>query len=101
MRKRSSARCPPYRVTRNTHIQIDQPRNLPRTQINISADDIFAAPRPTHILMPIQMPQQRQLSQTPPRQDDLVKHPGQELDGDLFPRYRVFGRDDQPVRPLT
>jgi hypothetical protein len=60
----------------------------------------FAHAIQTHILMPIQMPQQGQLSQTPPRQDDLVKHPRQELDGDLFPRDRVFGRDDQSVSSL-
>ena len=55
---------------------------------------------PSQILVASKMPQQRDFSQRPPRQDDLVKHPRDALDRHRLRRVLVLHLDDEPVRAL-
>lgn len=50
--------------------------------------------------MTVQMPEQRDFSQTAPRQNRLVEHAREHLDRDRFPTERILRRDDQAVCAL-
>lgn len=88
----------------DSHLIVPKPYVIQIDQTLIREHNITAPGRhdsPSQIIMFTEMAQQCDLSQGPPCQYHLVKHPRNALYGYRFSTQRILNRDDETVGALT